>query len=181
MVPCRKCQAPNPESNQYCRQCGAVLAVSTHMVRAQKSTLKPLTRGFRWRWVALGALVLLGTNTLAVVAVGVLAGSLVARAAAEGSLGALGARAPGMALAALAAFALAFVLGGALTSVLSRLRRTTEPALAALIVLALLGAAGTTLSTDAALLAALAALPSALAAALGGWIGGLAGKGEPTA
>ncbi|MFO8073080.1 MAG: zinc ribbon domain-containing protein [Polyangia bacterium] len=176
MEPCRKCGTPNPPSNQYCRKCGAVLSVSTGMVRAQPRTLIPLRRGFRWRWVALGALAILGATALsfaALVAVVVLA---LGRRIDGSSLGEIGSRAPGLAATALGVLLAAFAIGGMITSRMSRLRRVGESALAALCVLGFLAAVGTTLSSDAALVAAVMALPCAAAAGLGGRLGATSEK-----
>lgn len=171
MDPCRKCGTQNPPSNQYCRKCGAVLAVATALVRAQPRTLIPLPRGFRWRWVGLGALVILGTATLILAATFAVGTAVLGGAMQSGSLGSVGAGAPGFAAAAGAALLVAFVLGGFLTSRLSRVRRVAESAMAALAVLAFLALAGAALSTDLVAVAAALALPCVAAAGFGGWLG----------
>ena len=179
MQPCRKCGTPNPESNLYCRKCGAVLAVATRAVRAQPRTFIPLPKGFRWRWVGLGVLALLGTATLAGIGLAIAAAALLGASASSGggSLRALGARAPGFAVAAAAVFLLAFALGGFAVARRSRGRTVAEPALAALVVLGILAATGTAISSDAPLIAAVLALPCAAMAALGGWFGEVRGRG----
>ena len=165
MEPCRKCGTFNPASNQYCRKCGAVLAVATALVRAQPRTLIPLPRGFRWRWVGLASLVILGTSALSLGAAFSLGLSWRGAVSNGGSIRVFAA--VGIALL------VAFVGGGWLTSRLSRVRRVAEPALAALVVLVFLAGAGAAVSTDLALVAAALALPCAAAAAFGGWLGAL--------
>jgi hypothetical protein len=176
--PCRKCGTPNPPSNQYCRKCGAVLAVATALVRAQPRTLIPLPRGFRWRWVALGALVILGTATLVLAATFVAGTAVLGSGLEGGSLRGLGAGASGFVVAAGAALLVAFFLGGWLTSRLSRVRRVAEAAIAALAVLVFLAVAGAALSTDLVAVAAALALPCVAAAGLGGRLGAPSGGHE---
>jgi hypothetical protein len=179
-LPCRKCQTPNPATNQYCRKCGAVLQVATALVQAQPKTLLPFTRRFRWRWVALGVPVILGAATLAVVGIAVAATAVLDSNETAGSLAALGSRAPGLAVGAGAAFLLAFAVGGLVVGRMAKERSIAEPALASLVVLCLLAAAASPLSGDAPLIAAVLALPAALAAGLGGWFGVVSEKKGPS-
>jgi len=172
---CRKCGTPNPKTNQYCKSCGAVLNVATAMVRAQPRTLMPFRERFRWRWVFLGALVMLGIGAFAVVGIGI-AGAVLLGAAATGSLTDIGSRAPGFAAAAGGVFLLAFALGGFAVAKMSKGRTVAEPAVASLMVLALIGATSMALSPDALVAAAILALPGALAAAAGGWFGEVSSK-----
>jgi hypothetical protein len=174
--PCRKCKTPNPATNQYCRSCGAVLQVSTTLLKAQPKTLLPFVRKFRWKWVALGVPVILGAATIALLGFTLAAAVLLDAGATGGTLRSLGSRAPGMAVAGGVAFLLAFALGGLVVGRMARQRSIAEPALAALIVLGLLAAAGTPLSGDAALIAAVLALPAAIAAGLGGSFGAVSEK-----
>jgi hypothetical protein len=152
------------------------------MVRAQPRTFIPFVQRFRWRWVWLSALVIMGTTTLATVGVGVAAaGSLGQGIEGGSSLGAAAAKAPGLAALAVAAVLAAFCTGGLVAARMSRGRTVAEPALAALLVLGLLTVVGSTLSHDAPIGAAILALPCAFAAALGGWLGeiGARKEGEP--
>ncbi|MDD5307949.1 MAG: zinc ribbon domain-containing protein [Deltaproteobacteria bacterium] len=173
MVPCRKCGTSNPESNGFCRKCGAALLVSTAMVKAQKKPMTLPMRGLRWRWVALGALAMLGLSGIlvgAVVAVGVLV--FEARLEAGVSGGPLG-----LPVAAAIAFLVAFGLGGVYVARLSRGRTIAEPFIAALIVMGLFAAIGAALSPDLVFVAAVLAVPCSVLAALGGWFGELFEKG----
>jgi hypothetical protein len=172
MGPCRKCGTQNPQSNQYCLSCGAVLNVSTAMVRAQPKTLIPFTDRFRWRWVVLGTLAILGTATIALVGVSVTAMLVLESELEAGSLGSIGARVPGLAVAGAAVFLGAFALGGWIVAQMSRGKTIAEPALSAMLVLGLLAGAGSALSPDALMLAAALTLPCVFMAAAGGWFGG---------
>lgn len=174
--PCRKCKTPNPATNQYCRSCGAVLQVSTTLVKAQPKTLLPFVRKFRWKWVALGVPVILGAATIALLGFAVAAAVLLDAGATSGSLSSLGSRAPGMAIVGGVVFLLAFALGGLVVGRMARERSIAEPALASLIVLGVLAVAGTPLSGDAALIAAVLALPAAIAAGFGGSFGAVSEK-----
>jgi hypothetical protein len=175
---CRKCGAPNPDGNQYCHKCGCVLDVATSMVRAQPKTLLPFVQTFRWRWVALSALAIMGTTALAAAGLGAGAAGLLDRGIADGSLGSIATRAPGMAAVAGAVALLAFALGGLASARMSRGRTIAEAGAGALIAVALWTAVGSSLSTDALLVGALLALPCAIAAAFGGWLGELGGRRE---
>ena len=174
MEPCRKCGTPNPEANQYCRGCGAVLNVSTAMVEAQRSLLLPASRGIKLRWIALGAASMLGFAAVLVGALVVVVGATAGAAAGGGSVAD---RLRGLPIAASVVLLLAFGLGGVSVAWMSRGRTVLEPVISSLAVLALLGAAASTLSADAVWVAALLALPGALLAGLGGWVGELFGKG----
>jgi len=177
--PCRKCQTPNPVTNQYCRSCGAVLQVSTTLVKAQPKTILPFARKFRWKWVVLGVPVILGAATIAIVGFTVAAAVLLDPGAASGSLSSLGSRAPGLTVAGGAVFLAAFVLGGLVLGRMAGERSIAEAALASLIVLGVLAAAGTPLSNDAALIAAVLALPASIAAGIGGSFGAVSEKKGP--
>ena len=177
--PCRKCKTPNPVTNQYCRSCGAVLQVSTTLVKAQPKTILPLVRKFRWKWVALGVPVILGAATIALLGFVVVAALLFDSATTGGSLSTLGSRAPGLAIAGGVVFLLAFALGGMVVGRMAGERSIAEPALASLLVLGLLAAAATPLSGDAALIAAVLALPAAIAAGFGGSFGAVSEKKGP--
>lgn len=89
-----------------------------------------------------------------------------------GSLGSIGARVPGLAVAGAAVFLGAFALGGWIVAQMSRGKTIAEPALSAILVLGLLAGAGSALSPDALMLAAALTLPCVFMAAAGGWFGG---------
>lgn len=175
---CRKCGSPNPDSNQYCNKCGCVLDVATSLVRAQPRTFMPFVQRFRWRWVGLSVLVIMGTATLAAAGVGVAAAGMLSEGMATDSLGGIAAKAPGLTVIAVVAVLAAFFIGGLATSRMSRGRTVAEPALAALVVLGLLTGVGSSVSRDAPLAGAILALPCAFTAALGGWLGELGSRKE---
>jgi hypothetical protein len=170
--PCRKCNTPNPATNQYCRSCGAVLQVSTTLVKAQPKTILPFVRRFRWKWVALGVPVILGATTIALLGFALVATVLLGATAGAGSLSSIGSRAPGLLVAGGIVVLAAFALGGLAVGRMAKERSIAEPALASLVVLGVLAVAGTTISGDAALIAAVLALPCAAAAGFGGGFGG---------
>jgi hypothetical protein len=153
-----------------------VLDVATALVRAQPRTILPFIQRFRWRWVALSALAIMGTTTLSAAGVGVAAAAMLGDAASAGSLGAIASRAPGLLVIAGAAALGAFAIGGLVSARMSRGRTVAEAAAAALVVVSLWTGVGATFSGDAPLVGAVLALPSAVAAAFGGWLGELGGR-----
>jgi hypothetical protein len=157
-----------------------VLAVATALVRAQPRTLLPLPRGFRWRWVGLGGLVILGCATLALPAAFALYAAALGSPLGGGAPAGFAVGTPGFVAAMGGALLLAFALGGFLTSRLSRVRRVAEPAVAALGVLAFLAVPGAALSFDLVAVAAALALPCAAAAAFGGRLGSAGRAGKET-
>ena len=148
-----------------------MLNVATAMVRAQPRTLMPFKERFRWRWVFLGSLVMLGITAIGLVGVGVAGALLLGASVSSGTLSEMGSRAPGFAIGAGVVFLLMFVLGGFAVARMSRGSTIAEPAVASLLVLTLLGVSATALSPDSLMLAAIVALPCALASAAGGWLG----------
>jgi hypothetical protein len=178
--PCRKCQAPNPKTNQYCRSCGALLDVSTTLINAQRSWILPAAKGIRWKWVLLGAFAMLG---FVAILIGGL--SLVTAVVAGDEIGArvtdlagLARELFGLVIAATALFLVAFGLGGLATSLVARRRTVLESVIAGLAALLLLGAVSTALAVDAVWVVLVLALPSAALAGLGGWIGELFSGGK---
>lgn len=176
MRSCRKCGSQNPDGNQFCNRCGCVLDVATALVRAQPKTILPFIQGFRWRWVALSALAIMGTTTLAAAGVGLGAARVMGGGAAGGSLAGIASKAPGLMAVSGAAALAAFALGGFVSAKMSRGRTVAEAGAAALVVVALWTAVGVTFSGDAPLVGAILALPSAVAAAFGGWLGEIGGR-----
>jgi hypothetical protein len=138
----------------------------------------PFVQRFRWRWVGLSALVIMGATTLAAAGVGAAAAGMLSEGAAADSIGGIAAKAPGLAALAVAAVLAAFLLGGIVSSRMSRGRTVAEPALAALVVLGILTAVGSSISGDAPLAGAILALPCAFVAALGGLLGELGSRKE---
>jgi len=175
LEPCRKCGTPNPKSNQYCKNCGAVLSVATFQVKAHISTLFPVIVGFRWRWVLLGVPVLLGTVFVSAVGIAALLGVMI-RNFKGGSLLFVWAKTPIVAIISILLFMSAFTLGGFMIARVSGKHTVAEPAVASLFVLLCLTLAGFSVSTDAIWVGALFALPCALMGAIGGGLGGLGKK-----
>ena len=177
---CPKCDTQNPASNDYCRQCGAVLGVTTTMfLRARSLLVLPATREMSWRWVGLGALLIIGLMALFAIALGLAAWLIIdfSQQSGGGDLGAIFNEFVGLSIIAGTLFLAAFGFGGVLISWFSTPRTVYEPAIAAVISLAVLGTVASSLVDDAIILFAIMALPSAILAWLGGRIGSVfAGK-----
>ncbi len=174
-MPCRKCGTPNPIGNEYCRKCGAVLAVPTAAVKAQRRPVLPAMKGIRWRWVGMSVLVILGAMAILLGAV-----MLVAYFAFDAlmdtkfhDLGGMTSEFLGLAIAVVTSFLVAFALGGLAVAWLAGRRIVMEPVIAAFVVLTLLGVVGSAVTGDALLIAAVMLLPSAALAGLGGRLGDL--------
>jgi len=178
--PCRKCGAPNPLSNEYCRKCGALLDVATAEIKAQRRPILPSVREIHWRWVGMSALVILG---LMAILMGVL--SLVAwlvfdviNKAKFHDFGSMTDELAGLAIAAFTLFVISFGLGGLVVAWLTNQRTVVEPTIAAFVVLALLGVVGSAITDDALWAAAVMLVPSAALAGLGGHVGELLSRPE---
>ncbi len=168
---CRKCGTKNPKQNDYCRRCGALLAISTTLIKAQKGPVLPLVKEVRVKYVILGAAAMLGLITVLLVA-----GGAVALLLFDVSLGSSGGGSgSGNLIAVLVGtgvlFLLGFGIGGFALSWLLKGRPIAESVIATFLVLALLAAIGYPLSNDAPIIAAIWLLPSVLAAALGNKLG----------
>ncbi|MCU0663028.1 MAG: hypothetical protein MUC50_11965 [Myxococcota bacterium] len=168
-MPCRKCGAPNPPSNQYCRKCGVVLSLSTAMMQRQGKPILPPVREVSWHMVLLACALCLGFSvltqgTLAAISVGLglklgpdlgsAMRSLVGVLAISGGL-----------------FLLSCALTGAAITWLARRTLVKEPAIGVVLMSAVVGGCLAVLSTDALVVAAIASVPGAAAAALGGLLG----------
>jgi hypothetical protein len=177
---CTKCNTPNPISNDYCRKCGAVLGVSTTLIQRAKSLLVlPVTKKMSWRWVGLGALIIIGMMSVFVAVLSLISWMILDFSSRTGSgdLGAIFNEFIGLSIVAATLFLAAFGFGGVLISWFAKPRTVFEPGLAAILVLVLLGTVASSLVDDAALLAGIMAVPAAILAWLGGRIGSIfAGK-----
>lgn len=180
LEPCRKCGSPNPKTNQYCRSCGAVLEVSTTLVKAQRSWILPAAKGIRWKWVVFGAFATLGLAGVLLAGLYLIASLLLSDTAGLGvtDLASLRDELLGFVIVSAALFLLAFGLGGVATSLVARRRAVIESAIAAFFVLILFGAVGISVTSDAVVVAAVLALPCVALAGLGGWIGELFAGGR---
>lgn len=177
MDPCRKCGEPNPETNQYCQKCGAVLHVSTRMVQAQPKAIHPIIHKFSKRWLLIGLFTMLGAATFAALIAFVLLIFVFSIKIGSANGGLLNTGAVGVFILVALVFLCAFGIGGFLITWISKKVRVLEPALSALIVVLIVGVLGRSISTDALIGALLLSVPSAVFAGLGGWIGGFSTKG----
>ena len=172
--PCRKCGTPNPMENIYCRKCGAVLSVSTGVIRAQRKPLVLRYAGMKWRFVPAGLFIMLGVAALGLGAAALLG---VGPALSGGELGA-GILNTILFIGLL--FFIAFFIGGAVLSLISRRTAGPEAILASILAVMLLGVIGSALATDLLIAAAVALLPSAGAAWLGARVGALGVEAKRT-
>ncbi len=171
--PCRKCRTLNPVGNQYCRKCGAVLEVSTTEVRAQPRPIKPTIKEIRWRWIALGALVVLGVVTL-LLGIFITLTYLIMSSTFEQTkdLAAAAEHFGGVMAGGAMVFIAAFGIGGAATTWLSRQSSFVEPALSALIVVVLLTIIATSMVDGALWITGILVAPCIFMAGLGGRLAG---------
>ncbi len=161
--PCRKCGAPNRNDNIYCRRCGAVLAVGTAEVRAQKRPVSP-KRGMRWRYVLLGVFVMPGILCFLAFAALLIARFL----GVGGGLGGMVSNIVRIGLLSAALFFVAFGLGGGVLTWIARQRIPREVALSAVLVFVVLGVVGSLITSDLLIVAGGLFLPSLISAVLGG-------------
>jgi hypothetical protein len=158
---CRKCGVPNPPGNQYCKKCGAVLSVSTTILKAQRKPVKPQDTGFKWRYVWVGGFVMLG---LAAVAIGTaIFLGLRVQVEERGVVGGLAA----FAVALGVVFLISFGISGFLLGLLAKRAVPREAFVAAALVVTLLGVIGSTVTYDLAITAGLLLLPTGFSAWLG--------------
>jgi hypothetical protein len=157
-----------------------MLGVSTTLIMRAKSLLVvPATKEMSWRWVGLGALVIIGLMSVFVTGLGLIAWLILdfSSHTGTGDLGAIFNEFIGLSIMAATLFLAAFGFGGVLISWFSKPRTVYEPGLAAILVLILLGTVASSLVDDAAFLAGIMAVPAAILAWLGGRIGSVfAGK-----
>jgi len=167
---CRKCGTNNRPDNSYCRKCGAVLDITTAAINAQPKPVTPDPKGIRWRYVGVGIFVMLGLTSCFLGAAAVLYSVLdVGKSGLSGLvadlfvfIGFVG-----------VLFLIAFGLGGVVMAWLSRRPVTKEVTIATVAVIALLGAAGSTLTADMLIVAGIVIMPSVAAA----WLGTKTNKG----
>jgi hypothetical protein len=157
-----------------------MLGVSTTMILRAKSLLVvPVTKEMSWRWVGLGALVIIGLMSVFVAVLSLIAWLILdfSSRTGNGDLGAIFDEFVGLSIVAATLFLAAFGFGGVLISWFSKPRTVYEPGLAAILVLVLLGTVTSSLVDDAALLSGIMAVPAALLAWIGGRVGSVfAGK-----
>ena len=170
---CRKCGTMNPAENAYCRKCGVVMSISTGLIRAQRKPLMLRSKGIRWRWVPLGALIMLGTAALGTVGGAALGLRPILGGDAKAAL-------LGSAISTVVLFFVAFFIGGLLLSRLCGRPAFPEALAASVLAVLLLGMVGSVLATDLVIAAGLVLLPSAGAAWLGAYAGGIGRGAERT-
>ncbi len=172
MDPCRKCKTPNPPTNQYCRVCGAVLAVPTSMVKAQRSWIVPAAKTIRWKWIILGAWATIGLSAILLGFLYVVASFLFEQADGEPApdLAALADDVLALIVIGAFLFLIAFGLGGLALGLIAKKSTVRESVIAALLVVVLFGAAGSLLTADLPIIIGVLAVPSIALAGLGGWL-----------
>ena len=161
--PCRKCGALNPESNEYCSNCGAVLKISTNVMRAQPKVSVPIINRFKIKWVLMGIFVMLGTGTIATILTLLIGISLFKRNGA-GNLSELF-----FTISLL--MGLSFMTGGAIMSFMSKSSKIAESILASILAALLFGFAGSSISSDILNASLILIIPGALIAGLGAFLG----------
>ena len=181
IVICRKCAAQNPTTNQYCAECGAVLAVSTVQIRAQALSFVPNLKRFRIRLMISAIFVMLGSTFVALVFVGI---SIKASISFDSLTSAdtfrtIGQKTPELAAATVLFVLAAFFLSGWLTARTSKSKASLESFAAALVAFVILGGTLWAVSDDAIIVSLVFAIPCASVAALGGRLG-CKGSGERT-
>jgi len=163
---CRICGEMNPDTNQYCKECGRLLNVTTKEMRAQRRPILPVIRKLRLRWILAGIPVTLGAAALG------LAGSIaltllvpsIAPSTREGSLSFL------LSFGTTTIVQLVFFfIGGFVLSWIAGESGAAEPAVAAFVTVILGGFVGAVYSPDVLIIAFLMAVPATICAAFGGW------------
>jgi hypothetical protein len=172
---CSRCNTHNPATNGYCRQCGSALGITTTMIKAKPRLALPETKGVRWHWAFLGALIILGLMTLLIGALFVI-GWLTVDIYGEAEVRDLGVLIDdflGLFVAVVSIMLISFGFGGMAISLFSSRSTVYEPGLAALMVLILLGIVGIPLTEDAPVLSAIMVIPAVILAWLGARLGAL--------
>ena len=164
---CRKCGAGNPDTNEYCVGCGAMLKVSTMAMEAQPRAVVPVIRRFSVRWMLLGVPVMLGMGAVAA-GIGVLLGVLATGVTGGGSLRGM---ATHFLLTLGALVAVFFAAGGAMMSRFSGEARVAEAAIGAVLSALLMGLAAMSLGADLLVAALVLSVPGALVAGIGAVFG----------
>ena len=160
-VNCRKCGVENPALNQYCRHCGAVLKVSTRILKAQRLPVVPRDGRFKWRFVFIGVFVMVGMAAAAI-ALAIFLGLNVgiAEKGVIDGLASFSATVGGIFLAS-------FGVSGFLLSLLAGRAAGKESFIAAILAVTLLGVVGSVLAFDLLITAAVVLLPAGVSA----WFG----------
>jgi hypothetical protein len=166
---CRKCSAENPDTNQYCKNCGAVLEVSTKMVMAQPKTIIPPIKRIKKRWIIYGMLIMFGS-----IAVATLLSSFIIFMifnASDKNITELWYNNPGLPVFIVAIYLILFFAGGLIITVITKSVTVAEPAIAAVLAIICIGAAAGSISGDALYGVMILTIPGSVSSAAGGWAG----------
>ena len=175
---CRKCGALNPAQNDYCASCGAILQVSTSMMKAQPKPVTPVVHRFEQRWLLTAVFVFLGVWVLSLVFFVVFARFFFHASINDMSFGETGiqTRMMPVLLPALAVATLLYLGAGVLISQLAQTAKTLETIIAAALVSILIGVAGSIISSDFLLVSVLVGAPGVVVAGIGARLGGKKNK-----
>ncbi len=170
---CRKCGTQNPATNQYCAECGAVLAVSTVQMRAQSVSFVPNLKKFRVRYMISTIFVMMGSSFVVLIAMGILIKFSISfdSLTAANTFRTIGQKTPILVIVSALFVLSAFFLSGWLTARMSKSKASIESFVAALVVFAIVGGAFWAVSDDAIIVSLVFAIPCAVVAALGARLG----------
>ncbi len=171
---CRKCGTDNPQSNQYCASCGAILKVSTGMIEAQPKPVVPFVHRFEKRWLLAAIFVFMGVWAISVILLVVFSWLFFNATVTEFKLGETGiqTRLLPVLFPALGAATVLYFSSGVLISRLARDAKVAETVLAAIIIAIGIGIAGSVVSSDFFIASSLFGTPGVVAAGLGARFGG---------
>ena len=161
--PCRKCGSLNPNSNEYCSSCGAVLKISTNLMRAQPKIVVPIISRFKIKWVIMGIFIMLGTGTIAISLTLLIGISLFKRHGADNL--------SELFFTISFLMGLSFMTGGAIMSLMSKSSKIAESIFASILAALLFGFAGSSVSSDILKASLILIVPGALIAGLGAFLG----------
>lgn len=171
---CRKCGAKNPESNQYCASCGAILQVSTAMIAAQPKSAFLQYHRFQNRWLIISIFVLLGVWVISALATLVFSALFLNISVESMTFGEteMTTSAIPILFHGLGILSVSFFLAGFFISRIARDTKIVETVVSAIIVSIFIGVSGTIISADFLIASLLLGLPGAVAVGLGARMGG---------
>ena len=171
---CRKCGAKNPQSNQYCASCGAILKVSTGMIEAQPQPVLPFVHRFEKRWLLASIFVFFGVWVLTMVLLFVFSLLFFDAFVTELKFGETGiqTRLLPVLIPTLGTATVLYFSAGVLVSRLARDAKVAEAVIAAIIIALVIGIAGSMISSDFFIASTLFGTPGVIAAGLGARFGG---------
>jgi hypothetical protein len=171
---CRKCGAENPQSNQYCASCGAILKVSTGMIEAQPKPVMPFVHRFEKRWLFAAIFVFMGVWVISLILLVVFSWLFFNAAVTEFKFGQtdIQTRLLPVLLPTLGTATVLYFSAGVLISRLARDAKVAETVLAAIFIAIGIGIAGSVISSDSFIASSLFGTPGVIAAGLGARFGG---------